>query len=66
MKYEVCPICGSTLDFGEKCDCEKGKGSEPPHANESGPLPKAAYNNKPFLHYSTKKVFRQGKNNKNI
>ncbi len=21
MKYKICPICGSHLDFGETCDC---------------------------------------------
>lgn len=21
--YDVCPICGATLDPGEKCNCEK-------------------------------------------
>ena len=43
-KYIVCPLCGSNLDFGEKCDCEKlpkaesdaTKGStERRHKNES-------------------------------
>ncbi len=24
MKYKICPICGSHLDFGESCDCGKG------------------------------------------
>lgn len=28
VKYIVCPICGSNLDFGEKCDCEN-KVTEP-------------------------------------
>lgn len=22
-KYDVCPICGATLDHGETCDCNK-------------------------------------------
>lgn len=22
MKYQICPICGATLDHGEKCDCQ--------------------------------------------
>ena len=22
-KYVTCPICGASLDFGEKCDCEE-------------------------------------------
>lgn len=21
-KFDVCPICGATLDHGETCDCE--------------------------------------------
>ena len=24
MKYRTCPKCGSNLDYGERCDCEKG------------------------------------------
>lgn len=24
MKYKVCPHCGAHLDFGEKCDCDRG------------------------------------------
>lgn len=24
MNYKKCPLCGCSLDFGEKCDCEKG------------------------------------------
>lgn len=23
MQYWTCPYCGSNLDFGEKCDCNK-------------------------------------------
>lgn len=23
MKYETCPKCGSNLDHGEGCDCER-------------------------------------------
>lgn len=23
MMYDVCEYCGSTLDHGEKCDCQK-------------------------------------------
>lgn len=23
MKYRTCPKCGSNLDYGERCDCEK-------------------------------------------
>ncbi len=23
MKFIECPICHASLDFGEKCDCEK-------------------------------------------
>lgn len=31
-KFVVCPYCGASLDFGEKCDCnEKGT---PKSANE--------------------------------
>lgn len=26
MKYRVCGRCGSHLDYGEKCDCEKERG----------------------------------------
>lgn len=36
MMYEVCPLCGSSLDFGEKCGCEEEKENEPSHANENG------------------------------
>lgn len=23
MMYEICENCGASLDFGEKCDCQK-------------------------------------------
>ena len=23
MKYKTCPLCGATLDHGERCDCDK-------------------------------------------
>ena len=22
--YWICPVCGAHLDWGERCDCEKG------------------------------------------
>lgn len=25
MKYVTCAFCGSNLDHGEKCDCQKNK-----------------------------------------
>lgn len=25
--YKVCPVCGCTLDPGEKCECEKEQAS---------------------------------------
>ena len=25
MKYKVCPLCNSALDFGEKCECRLAK-----------------------------------------
>lgn len=28
-KFVVCPDCGEHLDFGEKCDCKKEKGTPP-------------------------------------
>lgn len=28
-KYWTCPHCHSKLDFGEKCDCKKEKGTPP-------------------------------------
>lgn len=65
MKYEVCPLCGSALDFGEKCDCEtenEKEKSEPPHSNVNSSPFKSGYVNKPYLHYSTKKACRQDKN----
>ena len=27
--YRVCPLCGATLDPGEKCDCEADADAEP-------------------------------------
>lgn len=27
-KFDVCPICGATLDHGETCDCEKEEKTE--------------------------------------
>lgn len=27
MKYNTCPYCGDHLDFGERCDCQQGKGA---------------------------------------
>lgn len=23
MKHQTCEVCGASLDFGERCDCEK-------------------------------------------
>lgn len=41
MMYNVCEYCGSTLDHGEKCDCQK-ESSEPENSvdkeNEGMPL----------------------------
>ena len=28
MKYKVCPLCDSALDFGEKCECKNAKEEE--------------------------------------
>lgn len=28
MKYKVCPLCDSALDFGEKCECQNAKEEE--------------------------------------
>ena len=45
MKYKVCPLCDSTLDFGERCTCrdikteEKGNeiaNSKPSEVSEGG------------------------------
>lgn len=33
--YYTCSNCGATLDPGEKCDCEKEKGS--PETNQTDP-----------------------------
>lgn len=34
-KYQVCPHCGSNLDFGEKCDCQDKKDNKPQHYSKS-------------------------------
>ncbi len=36
MKYQTCPKCGASLDYGEMCGCDEIKENEPPHANENG------------------------------
>lgn len=48
MQYKVCPHCGSHLDFGEKCDCNK---EGLPHANETSPTEKTSKD--VHKHYST-------------
>lgn len=32
MKYKICPLCGSALDHGERCDCERAVGPDDPEA----------------------------------
>lgn len=41
MMYEICPLCGATLDFGEKCGCEEEKRKEPFRDSENGSYQKA-------------------------
>lgn len=27
--YKICPLCGASLDIGERCDCEKTETNTP-------------------------------------
>lgn len=40
--YKTCPICGSNLDPGEHCDCER-KGSEDQDAHDGSGKRSAAF-----------------------
>ncbi len=38
MKYKVCPLCDSALDFGEKCECQNTKEEERDEIQNSKPF----------------------------
>lgn len=39
-QFVVCQYCGSNLDFGERCECQKEKGAppQPVHPKEMNPV----------------------------
>jgi hypothetical protein len=53
MKCKTCPICGSNIDFGERCDCEKSHHDQPEmETARRSPKPrrrKPAYNSPEYL-----------------
>lgn len=53
MKHETCEKCGASLDFGERCDCER---------NIHNALP-AAHSDKPYASLNMPKEVKHGQIN---
>lgn len=55
MKYQQCPLCGSSLDFGETCHCaDNAENIEKEPISIAENSSKTKTNKKlPYLHYST-------------
>lgn len=59
--YRVCPICGSTLDPGEVCDCIKEAAVNAAN-NDNGTVKKSLRNDFFTKHNSTNQLEKQDRN----